>query len=207
MTRICYDSVTLSAIPANAQMVAGYEDGRYANMPAIRQRWPHAVHVSITVTGKTLLSPVCDCESGDLTPASAAAWAKRKIAAKQHPTIYCSLSLWPAVKRAVAEAGLHPDAVSYWIADYDNKPVIPAGAVAKQCKSTTKPNLDTSVVVDAPGWPGVDPKPPPKVVAKVPPKAPAPHPGPSSRQRARALLLHRLHLEHLAELLRRRRRR
>lgn len=204
--RHMYDSTTLDAIPANATMVAGYVDGSYANIRAIRQRWPHAIHVTITVTGADLSAQVVDCESRDTTPASAARWAKRKIAAKAgHPTIYCSASVWPTVKAEVAKAGIARQ-VSYWIAHYDNDPTVPAGAVAKQYRSTNKPNLDYSVVVDY--WPGVDaaPKPPPtptplktapKPVAKAQP-APT-HPAPSSAQR-RASLLHRLHMAYLAKL-------
>lgn len=212
MTRTMYDSVTVKDIPKDAKIVAGYVDGSYRNIQEIRQRFPHIIHVSITVTGRDLSANVVDCEKGDTTPASAADWARRKINAKAgHPTIYCSLSVWASVKNAVAHAGLKPTDVSYWIAHYDNKAVLPAGAVAKQYKSTTKPNLDTSVVADY--WAGVDAPPPPKKApapapvkkaAPVAPKHPAPHPvGPSSRQGARAALLARIkkHRDHLLHLL------
>lgn len=212
-----YDSTTLGDIPTTAAMVAGYVDGKYANMPAIRQRWPHAVHVGITVLGGSLDAQVVDCEQGDTTPSSAAAWAKRKIAAKQHPTIYCSESMWPAVRAAVRAAGIPTNAVSYWIAHYDNmgrEQDIPAGAVAKQFRSTSKPNLDTSVVRDY--WPGVDPVPVKKTTpTKMPPRPPAKPAGPSAHEQhvahqtavaraiANAIKAHAAHLAHLLHIRRR----
>lgn len=33
MTRTMYDSVTVADVPAHATMVAGYANGRYANLP------------------------------------------------------------------------------------------------------------------------------------------------------------------------------
>lgn len=157
MTRTLYDSTNVADIPADATMVAGYVDGKWATFPALAARFPHAVRVSITVfgwdgTGKHVPADVCDCESGDLTAAQAARWAREETQAGRQPTIYCSLSAWSTVKAAVAAVGAGP--VSYWIADYDGSAVIPAGAVAKQYRSDTNQNLDYSIVADY--WPGVD---------------------------------------------------
>jgi hypothetical protein len=109
---------------------------------------------------------VCDTEPGNIGPAAAARWAKNEVAAGRHPTLYCMASQWDEVKRAVAANGA-TGKVSYWIADYDGDPTIPAGAVAKQYlspdgsgKSKAGGHYDVSVV--AAYWPGVDPKPTPK---------------------------------------------
>lgn len=155
-----YDSVTVADIPHVATMIAGYVDGIYANVPAIRQRFPHATIVTVTVKG-TPGANVIDCEPGDASPAQAAAWAKREVAAGRKPTIYCMASQWVQVKLAVASAGV-TGKVSYWIADYDGQPAVPSGAVAKQylgSPGNSPGHYDVSVV--AAHWPGVDPDPKP----------------------------------------------
>jgi hypothetical protein len=156
-----YDSVTVKDIPQNARMVAGYVDGLYANVPALHTRFPNATVVTITVFGARG-AHVIDCEPGDATPSTAAAWAKSEIDAGRKPTIYCMASQWTAVKLAVAKVGV-TGKVSYWIANYDNHPLIPPGAVAKQYANppTSGGHYDLSVVVDY--WPGVDPEPSPPV--------------------------------------------
>lgn len=149
--RTCYDSVTIADVPAKAEMVACYVDGRYRNEPEARKRFPKATIVTITVTGQAG-AHVADCEMGDLDPAAAARWAKAEVKAGRKPTIYCAASQWSTVKRAVGRTK-----VSWWIADYDGKPVIPAGAVAKQylgSPGNSPGHYDVSVVVDH--WPGVD---------------------------------------------------
>lgn len=158
--RTLYDSIDPSKIPADAEMVAGYVDGRWPTfLGELQSRFPDAVRVAITVTGQNG-AHVADCESGDLTPAGAAAWAKIQLGSGYHPTIYTSASNWPAVRAAAAAAGLDPSQVSYWIADYDGVAELPPGAVAKQYRSDTAAELDYSVVADF--WPGVDPDPSPE---------------------------------------------
>ena len=181
--RTMYDSVTVSAIPKTATLAAGYVDGRYANVTALRKRLPNARIVTITVLGAAG-ADVCDCESGDLTPPHAAAWAEREHAAGRKPTIYCLASQLGVVKREVAKVGL-TGKVSYWVANYDGKPLVPAGCVAKQYadpKVHGKGNFDLSAVADY--WPGVDPAPAKKTPARKPVKKPvakkAPQPKPTT---------------------------
>lgn len=158
MTRTMYDSTTIADIPEHATMIGAYIDGRYANHDAAQRRFPHATIVTITVTGEPR-AHVVDCEPGDLTPQHAALWAQREHLAGRHPTIYCMASQWGAVKRAVAALDLTGSDVSYWIADYDGDPTIPAGAVAKQYanQDITGHHFDRSSVAGY--WPGVDPEP------------------------------------------------
>jgi hypothetical protein len=150
--RAMFDSVTPARLPANATMVACYRDGSFANEAEVRRRFPHATIVTITVNGSHDCE-VGDCENGDMTPQSAAAWAKKEIARGNKPTIYCNESTWPDVKAEVARLGI---TVSYWIAHYDGICDIPAGAVAKQYQERKDQNLDYSAV--ASHWPGVDPE-------------------------------------------------
>lgn len=156
MTRLMYDGVTPSRIPADATMVAGYVDGRYANISAIRKRFPKALVVPIAVFASTNAGVVLDVEPGDATPAQAPGWVQRRRAAGVDPTVYCSAYAWPAVQAAFRHAGVAEP--HYWIADYDNDPTVPVGAVAKQYRDTA--GYDVSAVRSY--WPGVDPKPNPE---------------------------------------------
>jgi hypothetical protein len=154
MTRTMYDAVTSSNIPAGATMVAGYADGLYANVPAMRARFPHATVVTIAVRWTTK-AQVLDVETGDATPAQAVQWCTRTMAATPNGqlTVYCNSSTWPSVRAAFRAAGVTEP--NYWIAQYDGDPTIPAGAVAKQYRDPGP--YDLSSVADY--WPGVDPLP------------------------------------------------
>lgn len=165
MPRTMFDSTVTADLPAPPDgLVAAYVDGRFANVDAVRRRFPKARVVTITVTGRAG-AHVCDTEPGNIGPAGAARWAKAEVAAGRPPTLYCMASQWSEVKAAVKANGI-ADKVSYWIAQYDGKPTIPAGAVAKQYASSDVPagqaghtdgHKDVSVVADH--WPGVDPAP------------------------------------------------
>ncbi|WP_051943884.1 glycoside hydrolase family 25 domain-containing protein [Streptacidiphilus rugosus] len=153
MTRTMYDAVTTLNVPAGATLVAGYGDGYYQNIDEFRARFPRATIVEIAVSSHHNLGVVLDVETGDATPAEAPGWVTMRRAAGVDPTVYCNSSTWPAVRaafRAAAVAEPH-----YWIAQYDNNPVIFAGAVAKQYADPGP--YDLSTVADY--WPGVDPKP------------------------------------------------
>jgi hypothetical protein len=153
-----YDSTTASDLPAGAPMLLAYVDGidTHNNYNEVRALHPNALIVKCTVTGGTLDAQVGDIESGDMTPQSGAGWAHRKVAAGQHPTLYMNESTWPAVKAAVHAVGLDGK-VSYLVAHYDDRPVIPAGAIGKQYidHGPHGEHYDVSIVADY--WPGVDP--------------------------------------------------
>lgn len=156
MTRTMYDGVTVANLPTGAPLYAGYVDGRYANVTALRKRFPKARIVEIAVLASTDAGQVLDVETGDATPAQAPGWVASRRHAGVDPTVYCNSSTWPAVRAAIRNAGIAEP--HYWIAQYDNKAVIPAGAVAKQFQNN--PGWDKSVVADY--WPGIDPKPVPE---------------------------------------------
>jgi hypothetical protein len=157
MTRIMYDSVTPGNIPADAQMVAGYADGIYANVAELRARFPHATVVTIAVHWTTR-AHVLDVEPGDATPAQAVTWLTQTMRDVDNGrlTLYCGMDGWPAVHAAIQAAGIGQP--QYWVARYDGDPTIPAGAVAKQYLGDYR-GYDQSSVADY--WPGVDPAPAP----------------------------------------------
>ncbi|MDH6116923.1 hypothetical protein ABH930_000342 [Kitasatospora sp. GAS204A] len=153
MTRTMYDAVTAANVPAGATLVAGYGDGYYQNVAAFRARFPGATVVEIAVFAHDDLGQVLDVETGDATPAQAPGWVQMRRAAGVDPTVYCDTSTWPAVRSAFQSAGVAEP--HYWIAQYDNNPTIPAGAIAKQYQDPGP--YDLSSVADY--WPGVDPTP------------------------------------------------
>jgi hypothetical protein len=150
--RTCYDAITPANIPSNAQMVAGYVDGRYAWKATDWARFPHAVKVRIAVFSSTADGHVLDVEPGCSTPANAPGWVVRRRAAGVDPTVYCSLSQWPVVRAAFRNARVAEP--HWWVAAYPgNGPNLYPGSIAHQWQNPGP--VDISVVADY--WPGVDP--------------------------------------------------
>lgn len=69
---VIYDAVDVPAIPADATVILAYIDGGYITYQAVRDRFPNALILTITTTGWNS-ADICDVESGDATPAIAAA--------------------------------------------------------------------------------------------------------------------------------------
>jgi hypothetical protein len=141
----------------DAAKVAGYVNGTYAWSQAEWDLFPHAGHVTISVRASDRVGDVLDVENGDATPAEAAAWIEARHAAGLYrPTVYCSLSVVPAVRAATGHLILGVD-YDIWVALYDNSttpppvPGLPAASyAAKQYRN--RADCDISVVYD-PEWP------------------------------------------------------
>lgn len=143
--RKMYDSVTPANCPTDGDLYAGYIDGRYANLGTFAARFPGRRLISITIWNGT--ADVLDVERGDATPLMVPDWSQRMRSLNRHPTCYCSLSAWPDVQRACANARVVlPD---WWAAGYYNppRPYLPAGAVA--CQWVDWGPYDQSFVSDA----------------------------------------------------------
>jgi hypothetical protein len=171
MTIFLYDGINADAAGIardfpNAAKVAGYLNGTYAWTGAEWALFPHADHVTISVTASANAGDVLDVETGDATPAQAEGWiAMRKQAGLFKPTVYCNLSTVPAVRTGTGKYVLGTD-YDLWVADWDGTTALPYQlAVAKQFKST--PGYDVSEVYDA-AWPHRTPPAPPKPPAPVP---------------------------------------
>lgn len=160
MTRTMYDSVDPYAIPANAQMVAGYIDGSSFRWPVEAwSRFPNAVKVRIARRTTTNDGNVLDVEEGIPTvwpPGQGIIdWVLMRRRAGVEPSIYCNqLNDWSGIRRLFQNANIKEP--YYWVARYNNIAVIPDGAVAKQYANSVlaKGPYDVSIVVDH--WPGVD---------------------------------------------------
>lgn len=158
-----YDGITPSRLPADATLVAGYVDGHYANVQALRTRYPHATIVGIATSATTNGGQVLDVERGDATADQVPAWLKRRRAAGADPSVYCNAATWPAVMRACRAADVTEP--HYWIANWNGTATLPAGATAHQYAN--HPGYDVSAV--AAYWPGVD-----KAPVGAPPAPPHP---------------------------------
>lgn len=142
----CWDSTNPDDIPVDAEMVLGYCDGLYRWSDAGWARFPSAVKVRVAVSPSTNDGEVGDCETGDMTPQTLAQWARMRIASGlARPTGYVNLGNWGAARQACQ--GLPMD---WWVADYDNNPTIPQGAIAKQYANQplTGGHYDWSSVLD-----------------------------------------------------------
>ena len=153
MTRTMYDSVTPAAIPADAQMVAGYLDGEYAWTSQDWARFAGAVKITITITA-TNQGDVLDVETGDATSGQAPGWIKaRRMSGHNQPTIYCNRSTVQSVIQACTSEKLTLNADYWiWLATLDGTtsyPAVPKGIVAYQDKSAAMLgfNADSSLVV------------------------------------------------------------
>jgi hypothetical protein len=149
-----YDSVTADAIPREAEMVACYVSGRYANSAYVQARFrPPAVIVRVGVFVDTALhSDVLDIEAEDSRPVQFHPWAERMAnEGVVRPTAYGTLGTCREVAR-MAPAG---SVVDFWVADWTGHPhelTIPGHhVVAVQYASPTSGSggdFDLSVVYD-----------------------------------------------------------
>src|SRR5690242_2099086 len=113
-----YDSVTLTEIPANAQAVAGYVNGRWPTFSQLAAKWPHAHRISIAVNAEAD-ADCLDIENHDATPAQAPAWIRRQIArGVKKPIVYASVSDMPTVLSVLAASGISRRNVRVWTAHY-----------------------------------------------------------------------------------------
>lgn len=161
MTRLMFDGVDPSTVPAGAALYAGYVDGQWQSYTALVAAHPAARHVTICVS--TLDdAQVLDVETGDATPEQAPGWAEhQRSRGNPYPAIYMDETAWPAVQKAFADQAVA--APLYWVAAYVDEPTqpvtIPDGAIAVQFYDYG--GYDASLVADY--WPGVDPEPVPAV--------------------------------------------
>jgi hypothetical protein len=141
----------------DAAKVAGYVNGTYAWTQAEWNLFPHADHVTISVTASANAGDVLDVEAGDATPSQSGGWiAMRKAAGLYRPTIYCSRSVIPAVRAGTGTYILGKD-YDIWVAEYTGQPheVTAPGTPAANCAATqyeSTADYDVSMVYDT-AWP------------------------------------------------------
>ncbi len=133
-----FDDVNISIEAAHltsaVKAIAGYVNGRYANWPAIVQKWGNSgLHLlSIDVQGLVSLGAQClDIETGDAKIGQAAAWYKGTKAAgvaardlRYFPKLYVSAGNMASLIATLKAAGIAREDVLIWSAHNTGKPHI-----------------------------------------------------------------------------------
>lgn len=154
---VMFDSITLDAIPAHAQAVAGYTSGNWPTYNEVVRRWPHAQHLSIAVSASHD-AECLDIESGDAVPAQAPAWFHRQRArGVAKPALYASLSVASNVIAECSKAGIKREEYRLWTAHYTGAPHLcgPSEGLSSHADATQWTdralgrNLDESLCNDA----------------------------------------------------------
>lgn len=165
--RTMFDSISVTALPAGADLYAGYDDGNWPDAAGIAAFHPGKTVVRITVNPADEIGDVLDVETGDATPTDAPRWVHNRRDLGADPSVYCTMSSWLACKNAFAVYGIAEP--HWWVAHWTTSLAAPpTGAVALQWGHGS--GYDKSSVVDY--WPGIDPAP-------VPPSPPSPNPQPT----------------------------
>jgi len=143
------DAKAIAKLAMPGDVVAYYIDGAYAWTHDEIALFPYNTHVTITVLGNP--ADVADCETGDMSPVSAANWVQRqRKAGYLRPTIYRDLSGMPDIREATGRLVLGQD-WDAWVADYDNdQSSVYPGSAAKQYRSVD--DYDISAIFDD-SWP------------------------------------------------------
>lgn len=151
MTRRMYDSTSARDIPTNAQMVAGYISGGYAWSAADFARFPSSTIKLTIATLPQFNADILDVEWSDATPQQAPGWALRQRARGADPTVYIQESNWQVARQEFANQRVAEP--HWWIAAYDNTPIVQPGAVAHQYADppASGGHYDVSVCLDS--WP------------------------------------------------------
>jgi len=125
MSIVLYDAIDISQIPAGATAAAGYVDGLWPTFARLHGQFPHALLLSIAVTAAAD-AECLDIETGDATPADAAAWFERQKARGQaRPCLYANASTMEAdVVPVLRASGIDRAAVRLWSAHYTGFPHI-----------------------------------------------------------------------------------
>lgn len=129
---IMYDSIQVSAIPADAKAVAGYVGGSWPDFSPLVKRFPTALHKSVAVnSGED--ADILDVETGDASPSQAPAWVNRQLSrGLKLPGIYANASTMTAVQTALNAAKIARTNYVLWVASWNNTADVPTGFEAHQ---------------------------------------------------------------------------
>jgi hypothetical protein len=116
---VMFDAIDVSQIPAGASAVAGYTAGMWPTASQLAAQFPHAHLLTIAISAGHD-ADCLDIETGDATPAGAAAWYMRQRARGiTRPCLYASASVMAAgVVPGLRRAGIPRTAVRLWSAHY-----------------------------------------------------------------------------------------
>lgn len=139
-----YDAVNASAIPRDAEIVAGYIDGTYAWSQSDWDLFPDAKKITISTRVEgAAKADFFDVEPGNPEPEQAPGAGATGI--------YTMNSWWDRTKKAYDDAG--KDQPIYWIAQWDGEAKNLKGAVAKQYADGEMLGKDYDLSVTQKGFP------------------------------------------------------
>ncbi len=119
MTIAMPDSIYPDNLPPGYSAYLGYTDGDWPTAPVLREKFPGAHILALTVNGSTAADG-SDCETGDLTAAQAAGYSKQRLAAGAwRPVTYASISRMPQVLDELGQLGIPRARVRLLSAHYD----------------------------------------------------------------------------------------
>ena len=128
MTISMPDSIYPANLPGGYPAYLGYADGEWQTVPRLRELFPGAHIVGLTVFGGPLSADGVDCEPGNVGAAGAADWVARKLAAEpgSRPIVYASVQGQPgygipAVLAELARIGIGRPRVRLLSAHYTGK--------------------------------------------------------------------------------------
>jgi hypothetical protein len=117
-----YDDITAGLIPGNAQAVAGYVDGSFANVSAMQHLFPKARLLTIAVFPQDDAEAL-DVETGDATNAQVYGWFLRQRARGVYrPAVYTEASNAAALQATMAANGFARSSYRMWTAHYTGTP-------------------------------------------------------------------------------------
>jgi peptidoglycan hydrolase-like protein with peptidoglycan-binding domain len=150
-----WDSTEVGNIPGNPFAAAGYIDGYYVTYPQLREKFPDAHLLSITVLGND--ADCADDEPGDMTDGDIPPWIQRQhTRGLQRPCAYRSASYVDGLAALIGKAGIARSSYRIWSAHYTGQPHICGPSTCRatqiQCDATQWTdtalgrNLDQSLV-------------------------------------------------------------
>lgn len=117
-----FDDTSVELIPRSARAVAGYVNGAYVTVPALRRRFPKARVVTIAVTSD-VVADALDIELGDAANADAPHWYRRfkreRPQRRQRPIFYTSASNVAALAATLQAQGIARHQYVVWSAHYN----------------------------------------------------------------------------------------
>lgn len=127
-----YDSITITDIPLNAELVLFYLNGAWLATPAdVAARFPNAVREGISVTAADNVGKWLDVETGDAFPWEAPGWVvMRRNAGQSDAGVYVEESKWAACQTEFSSRGI-PEP-NWWIALWNGEALLLPGAVGHQ---------------------------------------------------------------------------
>jgi hypothetical protein len=118
---VLFDDVTVSLLPSGYSAYAGYANGIYANLTAIRAKFPNA-HILDIAVSSSVDATCLDIESGDATNSQAVTWTKRQHArGLKFPVLYTSAGNAQALINTLANNGIARSTYRLWSAHYTGR--------------------------------------------------------------------------------------